>query len=97
MPNARLVRALLLQALASGLPRCLDQLDVLLLEQIIDELADIDAARLGARRQVGLHLGIKVHRNVQRRAWLEELAARRTARRHREIHPARQFILARMA
>lgn len=39
--------------MAGGLFCCLDQLDVLL-EQLIDELADIDTTRLGADPQIGL-------------------------------------------
>jgi hypothetical protein len=56
------------------LPCRLDQLDVLL-EQLIDELSDLDAAGLGALGEVGPHLGVEVHRQVQRGAGLEKLAA----------------------
>jgi hypothetical protein len=55
------------------LPRGLDEFDVFA-QQVIHELADLDAAGLGAGREVGLHLRVEVDRQMRRRVRLEELA-----------------------
>ena len=56
------------------LPSGFDPLDILL-QQLIDELADVDALGLGAGGQIGLHLGFQRHRQVQVGLGLVELAA----------------------
>jgi len=60
--------------LLGRLPRRFDEFDVLL-QQLIDELPNLDAAGLGPRREISLHLGIEVHRQIDRCAWLEKLSA----------------------
>lgn len=55
------------------LPRGLDEFDVFA-QQGIDELTDLDAAGLGASREVGLHIGVEVDRQIRRGVRLEELA-----------------------
>ena len=56
------------------LPSSFDQLDILL-QQLVDELANIDALGLGAGGQIGLHLGFQIHRQIQAGLGLVELAA----------------------
>jgi len=56
------------------LSRGFDQLDILL-QQLVDELADVDAPGLGASGQIGFHLGFQIHRQIQTSLGPVELAA----------------------
>lgn len=56
------------------LPSSFDQLDILL-QQLVDELADVDALGLGAGGQIGLYLGFQIHWQIQAGLDLVELAA----------------------
>jgi hypothetical protein len=54
--------------------RRLDELDIAL-EEIVDEVADGHTLGLGACGQVVAHAGLEVHRQLERSALAEELAA----------------------
>lgn len=46
------------------LPSSFHQLDILL-QQLVDELANVDTLGLGAGSQIGLHLGFQIHRRFR--------------------------------
>lgn len=43
------------------LPSRFDQLDILF-QQLVDELANVNAAGAGADNQIGFHVGFQIHR-----------------------------------